>query len=462
MINFQKRRDFIKTFAGGLLGSAAFSSGLIPLLAHASAKNDYKALVCINLGGGNDGFNTLVPLGNSYSTYQSIRQTLALDKSELLKLNILNTDMESCGLHPSLKHTQRLFNQGQLAWISDLGNLIEPVTHADYRDRKLALPPHLFSHNDQTIFTHTLNTQDINSGWAGRIADALAEVNTSQPLSLNVSLSGENYLQRNRQQNPYIVRRTGINVIDALSEQNPANFSASRAAIYREFLGRQRSHLLQQHFSNIQMDAWVTSQYVTDILASQPKLDLPIHQTSHQSISKKGLVESLGMVIRLIAAQDAFKLKRQIFFIDIPGFDTHKSQLAEQRNMLNELDLGLDLFNAALTSIGYQNQVTLFTLSEFGRTLTRNGNDGTDHGWTNHHLVMGGAVSGQQIVGKLPDMNADSDFNIGDGRIIPQTSFDQLGATLSNWFGVETEDISKVFPNLANFDSKNLGFIKPT
>lgn len=455
MINFQKRRDFIKTFAGGLLGGAAFSSGLIPLLAHASAKNDYKALVCINLGGGNDGFNTLVPLGNSYATYQSIRQTLALDKSELLKLNLLNSDLESCGVHPSLVNTQRLFNQGQLAWVTDLGNLIEPVTRADYRDRKLALPPHLFSHNDQTIFAHTLNAQNINSGWAGRIADALAEVNGNQPLSLNISLSGENYLQRNQQKNPYIVRRTGVNLIDALNEENPASFSASRAAIYREFLGRQRSHLLQQHFSNIQMDAWVTSQYVTDILASQPKLDLPIHQIN----GGKGLVESLGMIIRLIAAQSAFQLKRQIFFIDIPGFDTHKDQIDQQRNMLSELDLGLDLFNSALTSIGYQDQVTLFTMSEFGRTLTRNGNDGTDHGWTNHHLAMGGAVNGQQLFGTLPEIDTDSDFNIDDGRIIPRTSFDQFGATLASWFGVEAEDIDSVFPNLANFNSKNLGFL---
>lgn len=453
----QKRRDFIKTLGKGLLGGGAFSSGLVPLLANAQANSDYKALVCINLVGGNDGYNTLIPTGNSYAAYESIRKDIALPKANLLPLNALNSDIEPCALHPVLVQTQQLFHEGRLAIMANLGNLVEPVTRASYLDRRVELPPHLFSHIDQTIFSHTLGSNSekgATNGWAGRVADAISAVNINQQLSMNISLSGDNHLQRTNDNLPYVVRKTGVSIIDALSEANPASFTASRAALYREFISRKRPHLLQQHFSNVQLNAWVMSQYVSNILQSQPPLNLPIFQ------STSDLVKSLGMVVRLIAANKDFEVKRQIFYIDLPGFDTHRNQLTDHAKQLQELDKGLGEFYAALTAIGYQSKVTAFTLSEFGRTLSRNGNNGTDHGWTNHHLLMGGAVRGQRIFGNLPDINRENDYDIGEGRIIPQFSFDQYAATLCDWFGLHTEDINQIFPNLRNFELSNLGFMR--
>lgn len=456
-MKMQKRRDFIKTLGKGLVGSAAFGNGILPLLANAqaSAGDEYKALICINLAGGNDGFNTLVPIGSSYENYAAIRQDLALPKTSLHALNNLNSGQEVYGLHPALAQTARLFNFGHLACVGNIGNLVEPVTRASYFDGSVALPAHLFSHNDQAYFTQTLNQQDVTSGWAGRVADAMEDFNVNQQLAMNISLSGDNAWQRTAAKLPYGVRGSGVSLIDALSEDNPASFSASRAALYRSFISRNRSHLLQRHYADVQLNAWVMAQYVSDILKSQPVLDLPILT----STSAKGLLESLGMVVRFIAAHKAFEVKRQIFFVDLPGFDTHRNQLADQQQMLQELDQGLGEFHDAMTALGYGDQVTVFTQAEFGRTLSRNGNNGTDHGWTNHHLVMGGAVRGQRIYGSLPEMAADNDHDIGEGRIIPQSSFDQYAATLSQWFGVNNEDLAVIFPNLQNFAQSNLGFI---
>jgi uncharacterized protein (DUF1501 family) len=160
----------------------------------------------------------------------------------------------------------------------------------------------------------------------------------------------------------------------------------------------------------------------------------------------------------LIAAQDAFQVKRQIFYVTLGGFDTHRDQLKQHPTLLFQLDEGMALFYQALEALGMENQVTTFTTSEFGRTLARNG-DGTDHGWGSHHWVMGGAVKGQTLYGQLPALEINSDDDLGRGRIIPQLSFDQYAATLGKWFGLPAEDLSGIFPNLKNFAMRDLGFM---
>lgn len=446
------RRNFIKSLGKGALGGVLGGS-LLPLFANAQNNTDYKALVCIYLQGGNDAFNCVVPMGESaYKSYQNIRQELAVPREQLLTLNTQNQN--AYGFHPLLKNTQRLFNQGKLAVVSNIGNMLEPINKQSYFDKTASSPAHLFSHHDQTLYADTLNNGELSTGWAGRIAEVMAGLNINQQLAMNISISGDNYWQRGNIQLPYTVKNSGVSIINQLSEDDPTAFSASRAKLYRHFLNAERNHLLQRYYSNMQMDAWGTAQYVADILASQPKRDLPIYTVT----SKDGFVESLAMIARLIAAQDAFQVKRQIFYVTLGGFDTHRDQLKQHPTLLFQLDEGMALFYQALEALGMENQVTTFTTSEFGRTLARNG-DGTDHGWGSHHWVMGGAVKGQTLYGQLPALEINSDDDLGRGRIIPQLSFDQYAATLGKWFGLPAEDLNGIFPNLKNFAMRDLGFM---
>jgi uncharacterized protein (DUF1501 family) len=446
------RRNFIKSLGKGALGGVLGGS-LLPLFANAQNNTDYKALVCIYLQGGNDAFNCVVPMGESaYKSYQNIRQELAVPREQLLTLNTQNQN--AYGFHPLLKKTQSLFNQGKLAVVSNIGNMLEPIDKQSYLDKTASPPAHLFSHHDQTLYADTLNNGELSTGWAGRIAEVMTELNINQQLAMNISISGDNYWQRGNIQLPYTVKNSGVSIINQLSEEDPTAFSASRAKLYRHFLNAERNHLLQRYYSNMQMDAWGTAQYVADILASQPKRDLPIYNVT----STDGFVESLAMIARLIAAQDAFQVKRQIFYVTLGGFDTHRDQLKQHPTLLFQLDEGMALFYQALEALGMENQVTTFTTSEFGRTLARNG-DGTDHGWGSHHWVMGGAVKGQTLYGQLPALEINSDDDLGRGRIIPQLSFDQYAATLGKWFGLPAEDLSGIFPNLKNFAMRDLGFM---
>lgn len=452
------RRKFIKSLGQGILGGAAISSGLMPLLANAQigSNEKYKALVCINLDGGNDAFNMLVPTGaSSYAAYKNARSNIAIPRDHLTPLTTLNSLSDSYGTHPELVDVSKLFHQGKIALLGNVGNLIEPVTKAAYMDRRAKLPPHLFSHKEQTDYLQTLNGGETSTGWAGRVAEAMSGFNINQQLAMNITLSGDNNMQRGNLILPYSVKNTGVNAIEALSEENPADFSASRAKLYRNFLNKNRPHFLQKYYSDIQLSAWSMAQYVSDILKSQPQFDFPLMK----NVSVRGLGQNLAMVIKLIAANEAFQVKRQVFFINFGSFDTHRNQAINQATLFAELNRGLAEFYQVLESLGLADQVTTFTTSEFGRTFTMNGNDGTDHGWTSHHLVMGGAVKGRQIYGEMPQLEIGSDDDIGEGRFIPGLSFDQYAATLSEWFGAGRDDIAELFPYLKNFNQKNLGFL---
>lgn len=460
MMNSKTRRSFIKSVGSGIFGGAALTNGLLPLFANASAPagDNYRALVCINLDGGNDAFNTVVPTNSSaYQSYSQARRNIALPRETLIGINALSAQNDTYGFNPVLADVAHLYHLGNLAIVGNVGNLIEPVTKAGYFDKTVSLPPHLFSHNDQKEFLYALNSSqkaNVSTGWAGRIAEAMAGFNINQQLAMNITLSGDNLFQRGSSILPYSVKNTGVNVIDPLSTTDPASYVASRAALYRHFLNRQRDHQLQAYYADIQLNAWTMAQYVADILAAQPKHNLPYLTGTTTS----GLMQGLSMITNLMVAREAFQVKRQIFYVNLGSFDTHRNQLVNQTELLQELDICMYEFYQLLSELGLANNVTTFTASEFGRTLTMNGNDGTDHGWTNHHLVMGGAVAGGQIVGQMPSLVLGGEHDLGEGRIIPNLSFDQYAATLSKWFGVSNEDTHAIFPNLGNFDQQDLGF----
>jgi uncharacterized protein (DUF1501 family) len=164
------------------------------------------------------------------------------------------------------------------------------------------------------------------------------------------------------------------------------------------------------------------------------------------------LARQLEMVARLIAARDSLGLRRQVFFVSLGGFDLHDNLTQRHPLLLGQVAQALVSFQQALDALGVDRQVSTFTASDFGRTLSSNG-DGSDHGWGGHHWVLGGAVQGGRVLGRVPEPGLGGPQDAGQGRLLPGLSVQQLAVTLARWFGVNESDLDLVAPGHAAFDA---------
>ena len=175
---------------------------------------------------------------------------------------------------------------------------------------------------------------------------------------------------------------------------------------------------------------------------------------------------------RLIGARSSLGTKRQVFFVSMGGFDLHDNLIANHPMLLGKVSDAMTAFYNATVELGVANKVTTFTASDFGRTLTSNG-DGSDHGWGSHHFMVGGAVKGKAFYGNVPPVSVGSTLaasdqqHVGQGRLLPTTSVDQYAATLARWFGVADSEMAGILPNLSHFGTAagradyptNMGFM---
>jgi uncharacterized protein (DUF1501 family) len=424
------------------------------MLADAATFNDYRALVCIFLFGGNDSFNMVVPRSSAeYNAYATSRQNLALAQGDLIPITPLSSDGAQYGFHPSMTGLAQLFEQGQCAVVANVGPLIAPTSKTQYLDKSVSLPPQLFSHSDQQDQWQSLKGRSVlKSGWAGRVADVLAGQTSNQLLALNASLAGQSLLQSGNVTTPYImgssgpVNFTGFGATGATLARRQAFESISRADY---------GTVYERGFAQIHQRAVQFSDRVTQALAQAPALvALPNAPTP----ALTSLATQLRTVAKLIAVRDQLQMSRQIFFVSTGGFDTHDDQLDDQPGLLTNVSNSLRAFYDATVELGVADRVTTFTQSDFGRTLTSNG-DGTDHAWGGIQLVAGGAVKGRSIYGTYPRLEINGPDDVGGGRMIPTTSADQYIATLATWFGLPAADLAKVAPSIGNFAQKDLGFI---
>lgn len=452
-----ERRNFLRKASCMALGSASIyaTSGYFQLAnALTQPANDYKALVCVFLFGGNDAFNMLVPRSDAeYTAYKNARQTLALEKNSLLPLATTQASSLQLGLHPAMAPVQKLFDAGKLAFITNLGALVEPVSLAAYQGNKVLLPPQLFSHNDQQTFLQSLQSSARRNGWAGRAADVMSSMNTNKKLSMNISLSGSNIWQSGATVTPYSIDAAGIKELENLNTKATDAREVSRIQIYKALLAQQQENIFQREFARTQILAWDLAGEVKAALDTQAPLQTPFPNGNP-------LANQLKMVAQLLSARNALEVKRQTFFIGIGDYDTHGDQLRRHELLLGTLSTALEAFYQATEELGIADKVITFTTSDFGRTLTSNG-DGTDHGWGSHQMVMGGAIKGGTLYGEFPELTIGGKDDIGEGRIIPTTSMDQYAATLASWYGLPTGNFPDVFPNLARFNNAELGFFKP-
>jgi uncharacterized protein (DUF1501 family) len=452
------RRRFLSGCAALYAGSGSLLAALSSLQlvqAQTSLAGDYKALVCIFLLGGNDGLSVLVPREQSvYDVYAASRQNLAITRDSLLPIGTALQAYTDFGLHPRLPNLRDLYNNGQLAFLANVGALVEPVSKSAYMARAARLPPQLFSHSDQQAFVQSLqHNYGQRNGWAGRAADILTDVNANERLSMNISLNGGNLWQVGRNVLPYSLGPEGVVRLIYTNRRSTSTNSRhlQRVQAFENLLMQPQDHSFARAYAGMQRAAWDLADELSGVLAEVPPLTTVFPQGR--------LAQSLHMTARMIAARDKLNLRRQTFFIGIGSFDTHDNQLGHHWRLFGELDAALKAFYDATVELGVAEQVTTFTASDFGRTLTSNG-DGTDHAWGSHQIILGGAVRGGDIYGTMPSLAIGSADDVGQGRIIPTLSMDQYGATLARWFGLPQSNFPDVFPNLGNFGTTtDLGFM---
>lgn len=442
------RRGFLARalqLAGGSATLAA-TGGVLGALAAQGARAgyaDYKALVCLYLYGGNDGFNWLVPRDTQgYARYAQPRAALAIPHGELLPIRPASGP--DLGLHPRCAGLAELFERREAAFVANCGVLLAPTTRADYLQRR-ELPPALFSHNDQT--DHWMSAAPGApklSGWAGRMHRALGDANGASPVAMNLSLAGSNLCQSGGPMPAYILGQDGAALIDDIHFES-ANYYPYMDALA---LGESSGHALERSLARAMRNAFEVGEIVNGAIEDTPPPATPFDAQSE-------LGRKLAMTARVIAAQSALGARRQVFFVALGGFDTHDNQAGQQARLLGEVDAAVGAFMTEMRALGLAESVTLFTMSDFGRTLTVNG-DGTDHGWGSHHLVAGGAVRGGEIYGRMPDLTLDGPDDAGFGRIIPTTSTEQYLGALARWFGVQGAALRTVFPNFARFTPRTL------
>jgi uncharacterized protein (DUF1501 family) len=430
----------------GALGELARLAGAAGA-ARAQGTDDYRALVCVFLYGGNDGNNTLVPTdAPSYEQYRRGRGGLALPQGALLPIQPSNTGGRPFGLHPAMTDAQRLFAEGRLAWVANVGPLLAPTTLAQWRARSVPLPANLFSHDDQQAqWQSAIADGSGRTGWAGRIGDVLGTLNANRGATC-ISLAGNNVWEIGATATAYKVSPSGAMGFDFYRADGRDPLSAG----VTELLAARRGHVLQQAWTGTMERALENQRVLAEAVRANPFAT---------AFPDTGLGRQLRMAARLIAARAPLGMRRQTFFCSIGGFDTHgDDQFGRQQQLLGEVSAALGAFHAATVQLGVADKVTAFTASDFGRNLPSNG-QGSDHGWGNHHLVVGGAVRGGAIYGRFPELAIDGPDDAGQGRWIPTTSVEQFGATLAGWFGVAPADRATVFPLLARFPTADLGFM---
>jgi uncharacterized protein (DUF1501 family) len=447
------RRDLLKRALQGSFGLAAMSSLQLTAMSKALAAQSapisgYKALVCVFLFGGNDSANMLVPLaGESRNAYLQARQSLAV--SDAVPFNPRTPVADGIGFHPALSPLQPLFTSGQLALISGVGALQQPTTKQQVQQGKALLPKNLYSHNDQqATWMRGQEPQSLDRGWGAQMLELLQ---TNADFSSCISLSGTNLWQRGQLLQPFGMSAKGVPGLTAHSG------TSGRAVLMKNLqaaLMGSQTHPLADLYAQSNSAAQARSLIIADALTQAPTLNTPFAADSN-------LAQQLKMVAKLISVQSRLGVGRQVFFVGMGGFDTHDDQNTVHPALLGNLSASLASFYQATAELGVAQQVTAFTMSDFGRTLSSNG-DGTDHGWAGNQLVLGGAVKGGDIYGQLIEQRLGSDFDLGGGRMIPTTANVQLFASLASWFGLSESQRRQIFPALAAFDPAALSLFHPS
>lgn len=490
----RSRRAFVKQLAAtiaaggasaflpqlGLIGDALAATGRAP------ASAPYRAIVCVYLAGGNDAFNLLVPTDSRYANYLSARsglynastnpQGLAFPRlgdpydpvnnlPPLVPLT-LASGAGTYGLNPYCPELAAHFNAQRLALVANIGTLVMPITKTQYGNNSVPKPPQLFSHNDQENLWHLARTDpSFKLGWGGQSCELVKNLNsTATALAPCISLNGANKFEIGPSIVPYQMTSSGATQLTGYT--GSGQYAPQRLAKLEELLALSYAKPLTDEYKSILSRSIDLSSLLTTELANNGVITTTFPGTN--------LGSELAMVARMIKVSrgPAIGHARQVYYVRIGSFDTHTAQISApnaplggQGLLLQQVSQALDAFYNALVEIGAQDDVMTFTMSEFSRTLSSNGN-GTDHAWGGIQMVLGntnanggtGRLAGGRVYGAYPDLVLDGTESFARGQFIPSTAVEQMTATLAGWLGVQSTDYSSIFPNLMNFPAP-LGFI---
>ena len=460
MTNQASRRAFLKRASAlGVAGVAApWAINLLSIAeAAAATATDYKALVCVFLYGGNDYANTLVPYDTAnYALYQQFRPTLAYAHDALTATALAPSTplIDSAGasrqyaLAPELAPLLSIFNAGHMGVMMNVGPLVQPTSKAQYQARSVPLPPKLFSHNDQQSIWQSSAPEGALSGWGGRMGDLFESGNGNATFTC-VNVSGNAVFMMGKSAVQYQVSANGSMQFSGL--KSPLFGSTAASDALRTLITQQRSHTLENEYNRISRRSIDANASLTAAFATAPAINTPFPASN-------SLGDQLKMVARMISVGGNLGAKRQVFFVSMGGFDTHDNLTTTHPALLTKLANAMSAFYQATVELGVADKVTAFTASDFGRTLVAN-NDGSDHGWGSMHFMVGDAVKGKQLYGTAPVVANNGADDVGQGRLLPSTSVDQYAATLGKWLGASDSDLLTLLPNLANYSTRNLGFL---
>ncbi len=489
------RRDFLKH---AITTSLYLGGGVSVLNAdegdNHSRFDDYKALVYLYLDGGNDGLNTFIPIGDDtltgYLNYAKIRNNIRVSDTEL-SLNIVNGavdlsggnpynvnndfsqsytkgvyrpkgwDLAINGMMPELAH---LANDGKVAVVANVGNIIKPAKKSEFQGERKRLPPFLFSHAHQSKLAQNgmAGIWDA-TGWAGRVADVLGGVNSDSHYTMNISVTGYATHLFDADNTPYLIFSSGEPIqYHGLKRQVHDDFmKIAKPTKFRDLYNRMRQHsfLIQDVFKK----DWEHSPNFKDIKNAYGGdiFTAPAHYALQESKSychPLGLMRQFRAVAKYAKIAKDKGIKRQIFFVFDGGYDTHRNQAMQHAQKLREISMGIGDFYKALESLQMQNDIVTMSASDFGRSTGNNG-DGTDHAWGSNLFMVGGEMKGG-VYGTLPNLTLGSDDDLTHkGRLIPTTSMSQYYATALKWFGLTDTELDIIFPELSNFSSRTLDFL---
>lgn len=469
--HLNRRALLQRSAALALQGVAAPMAASLGLMADAAAQtaNDYKALVCIFLFGANDHYNTVIPYDlPTHSNYFNIRKGTSVAGSiydgiaigrDALAGTALSTALSGgrqMALNPEMSALKALFESKRASILLNVGPLIVPTSRLQYDNKSVPLPPKLFSHNDQQAYWQSsFQAEGGATGWGGRAADLLMNNNNRSSLTC-ISVNGNALFLAGHQAISYQMSSSGATTVNAIKNKSLFGSSACATAL-QNLMTQNSSFAMANDYTAVAKRALETYDGIVGAIGTTPSASM---NALFPSAANNSLSAQLKMVARMIEQQATFGIKRQVFMVGMGGFDLHDFLPAQHPALLQKLSTAMKEFDDAMTALGRGPQVTTFTASDFGRTLTSNG-DGSDHGWGSHHFVMGGGVAGGQFLGLAPEIGLTHNQQVGSGRLLPSTSVDQLGAELAAWFGVSQTDVKTVLPHASNFDLYKIGLFKP-
>ncbi len=467
----QNRREFLGKSCRALSMAAVASQmshlGLVSALAQKTeeeqlGESGYKALVCVFLNGGNDSNNMVVPkYTQGYAQYGAARtpQGLAIPRDNLLSITPTGLNLEF-GLHPAMTGLHQLWQQQKLAVACNVGTLVRPLTKAQYLSGA-PRPEQLFSHSNQVEqFRTAYSAGSISTGWGGRLSDRTGNLNFGAAIPMVTSVAGVTIFSNGETSRPLIVEPAPLPLNRVLTLDG---FGTQPDEVARK-TAMQRVRTEDLDKTLVQATALLTQQSanVSQQLSADPQLTVVFPNTM--------LGNQLRQVAKLMKFRDSLTMSRQVFFVQVTGFDTHSGQLTGQNNLLTQVSQAMKAFYDETVAQGIESSVTTFTMSDFNRTLNPAGtgiNVGTDHAWGGHHLIMGGAVNGGDFYGSptangtvFPTLTNEGPDDVSNrGRFIPTVSVEMYAATMARWFGLSESQMQIVFPLIQNFPNTNLGFL---